>query len=237
MAATVKISSLGYNFYIGDYMLPITPSSISWRSKNQNKTLTLMDYGEINLIKPRGLSEFSFDFDIPVHNNYPFSRKPWGLPDVKINYLRDICNSQKPVWFRIIRFRPGLVGVNYGIMFDTSMRVTIEDWSFTESASNAGDIRNHITLKQYKTYATASVEQPPAAPTEEPAAAATPDRAQDDAPKPSTTYTVKKGDCLYNISKKLLGNGNRWREIWNLNKDKVPDPNKLKVGTVLTIPS
>ena len=32
-----------------------------------------------------------------------------------------------------------------------------------------------------------------------------------------TTYVVKDGDTLWLIAKKLLGNGNRWSEIANLN--------------------
>ena len=35
------------------------------------------------------------------------------------------------------------------------------------------------------------------------------------------TYTVKPGDCLYNISKSTLGDGGRYNEIYSLNKDKL----------------
>lgn len=34
----------------------------------------------------------------------------------------------------------------------------------------------------------------------------------------SKTYTVKKGDCLWNIAKKLYGNGAQWTKIYNANK-------------------
>ena len=34
----------------------------------------------------------------------------------------------------------------------------------------------------------------------------------------SKTYTVKKGDCLWKISKKNLGKASRWKEIYKLNK-------------------
>ena len=30
-------------------------------------------------------------------------------------------------------------------------------------------------------------------------------------------YTVKKGDCLWNIAKTYLGSGTRWQEIAKLN--------------------
>jgi nucleoid-associated protein YgaU len=48
------------------------------------------------------------------------------------------------------------------------------------------------------------------------------------------TYVVEKGDTLYAIAAKVLGNGNRWREIAELNKVK---PEDLKVGMELKLPA
>lgn len=51
------------------------------------------------------------------------------------------------------------------------------------------------------------------------------------------TYTVRPGDSLWIIAKKILGNGARWREIYALNKSTIgPDPNKIKPGQVLRLP-
>lgn len=50
------------------------------------------------------------------------------------------------------------------------------------------------------------------------------------------TYTVKKGDCLWNIAKKYYGKGSEYPKIYNANKDKIKDPNKIYPGQVLTIP-
>lgn len=41
------------------------------------------------------------------------------------------------------------------------------------------------------------------------------------------TYRVQLGDTFVGLSKTYLGDGGRWREIWNMNKDKAPDPNML----------
>ena len=48
-----------------------------------------------------------------------------------------------------------------------------------------------------------------------------------------TTYTVKKGDNLWRIAQKLLGSGNRHKEIKSLNNLK---SDKLQPGQVLKIP-
>ena len=57
-----------------------------------------------------------------------------------------------------------------------------------------------------------------------------------DAPE-VTSYTVKAGDCLWNIAKKYLGKGSRYTEIAELNKDKIKTPNLIFPGQVLTLPA
>jgi nucleoid-associated protein YgaU len=59
-----------------------------------------------------------------------------------------------------------------------------------------------------------------------PAAAAT-------APK---TYTVQSGDTLSQIAKRELGNAGAYMKIFELNKDQLSDPDKIKVGQVLRLP-
>ena len=51
------------------------------------------------------------------------------------------------------------------------------------------------------------------------------------------TYTVQKDDTLQKISKKIFGSYGKWYKLYEANKDKIKNPNILKPGTVLTIPS
>lgn len=55
-------------------------------------------------------------------------------------------------------------------------------------------------------------------------------------PTPAGTYTVKSGDCLWNIAARELGSGKRWKEIYELNKAIVKNPNRIYTGQVLTLP-
>jgi nucleoid-associated protein YgaU len=50
------------------------------------------------------------------------------------------------------------------------------------------------------------------------------------------TYTVKAGDTLGKIAQALLGDGSRWPEIYEANKDQIADPNLIEVGQELVIP-
>ena len=51
------------------------------------------------------------------------------------------------------------------------------------------------------------------------------------------TYTVKAGDTLSKIAKEQLGDANAYNEIFNANRDQLTDPDKIKPGQVLKIPS
>jgi nucleoid-associated protein YgaU len=50
------------------------------------------------------------------------------------------------------------------------------------------------------------------------------------------TYTVQPGDSLSKISKEFYGDANKYMKIFDANKDKLTDPDKVKVGTNLIIP-
>src|SRR5687767_6984277 len=50
------------------------------------------------------------------------------------------------------------------------------------------------------------------------------------------TYTVKAGDTLSEIAKAHLGSAGAYMKIFELNKDQLTDPDKIKPGQVLRLP-
>ena len=56
------------------------------------------------------------------------------------------------------------------------------------------------------------------------------------APAKGKTYTVKAGDTLSAIAKEHLGSANAYMKIFELNKDQLSDPDKIKPGQVLRLP-
>ncbi len=51
------------------------------------------------------------------------------------------------------------------------------------------------------------------------------------------SYTVKAGDTLSKIAKEQFGDANAYMKIFNANTDQLSDPDKIKPGQVLKIPS
>ncbi len=51
------------------------------------------------------------------------------------------------------------------------------------------------------------------------------------------TYTVQSGDTLSKIAREHLGDANAYMKIFEANKDQLSDPDKIKPGQVLKIPT
>jgi len=52
-----------------------------------------------------------------------------------------------------------------------------------------------------------------------------------------TEYTVKKDDTLQKISKKFYDSFSKWPRIYEVNKDVIEDPDRIKSGIVIQIPT
>jgi nucleoid-associated protein YgaU len=49
-------------------------------------------------------------------------------------------------------------------------------------------------------------------------------------------YVTKAGDSLSKIAKAVYGDADRWQEIFEANKGKIQDPDRIPVGLELRIP-
>ena len=49
------------------------------------------------------------------------------------------------------------------------------------------------------------------------------------------TVQVQRGETLWEVARRTLGDGARWKEIYDANRDVISDPNYLVPGTMLTI--
>lgn len=49
-------------------------------------------------------------------------------------------------------------------------------------------------------------------------------------------YVIRQGDSLWKIAEKELGSGHRWKYLYEVNKDRIKNPKKLRAGTAIVIP-
>lgn len=222
---------MAYEVYIDDMLLPLPPQKIPVKYPGQNKSVALINGKEINLVRPPGLAEISIDIVIP-QMDYPSAVWDGSIDDAEdfLERLHDLKESGNPFEFMVIRDGPGR-----NEFFDTNMDVTLEDYKVSDDVKEGFDLAVSVTMKEYKQYGTKIInfklkeeESVPTADEVEPERKGT--------PPPAESYVVQKGDCLWNIAKKKLGNGSRWQEIYNLNRDRISNPNLIQPGWVLTLP-
>lgn len=54
--------------------------------------------------------------------------------------------------------------------------------------------------------------------------------------QPYAQYTLQWGDTYVGLSATYLGDGARWKEIWNLNRAQHPDPDTIYVSQTINMP-
>lgn len=62
------------------------------------------------------------------------------------------------------------------------------------------------------------------------------DTSEPSGPSEAVEYTIEKNDTMQKISKKFYDSYSKWPKIYEANKDRIPDPNRIKPGTTITIP-
>ncbi|WP_019555197.1 hypothetical protein [Propionispira raffinosivorans] len=160
---------MAYYFFLGMTMLPVPPAKMSIKIKNKNKTIDLINEGEVNIIKSAGLTEISFDARLP-NAKYPFANYDTSFADSlsnklmgssfsfkKADYFLDTFKSAKTTQtpMRLVISR---MNSQYRMLWDTNMLVTIEDYAVNEDFADGFDLVVPLKLKQYKPYATKECE-------------------------------------------------------------------------------
>ncbi len=224
---------MAYYFYLGNVLLPIPPSKLELKINNNNKTYDLINYSQINVLKNPGLSSFEFEVVLP-NTKYPFAMYKNNFQNAKyyLGVLENLKVNRSAFQFIVVRKFP-----NGKDIFNTDIKVALEEYTVTDTTDEGFDTKVKIKLKQYKEYSTKKVQvtikqyRPPAV-------TRTVTTNNTAVAKPSgQNYTVKRGNCLWNIAKRFYGNGSKYTTIYNANRDKIKNPNLIYPGQVLWIPS
>ena len=231
---------MAYHVYLGKMLCPIAPSKLQLKISNKNKTVTLINEGEVNVLKQAGLTEISFDLLLP-NVKYPFAVYKEGFVRAKyfLDEIERLKTNKEPFQFIVTRTLP-----DGKMLFDTNMKVSLESYEIKEDVKQGFDVLVSVKLKQYKPYGTkicnVTFDETPKVSVEEQRPTET-----SPAPKENKTYTVQAGDCLWTIAKKFYGDGSKWQKICEANPTVCGKPYTkggvtyvmIYVGDVLVIPT
>jgi len=231
-----------YALYLDGVQFPVVPSDVKLKIKNQNKTITLINDGEVSQLKTPGLTDISFKLLLPQLQRYPFAAYPNGFrrAEYYLGILERLKTGKEPFQFILSR--------TYGrtSLYDTNMTVSLEDYEIQESASYGSDVMVEVKLKQAKipTTKTLDIKVEP-----EGTKTATVEEVRSTVGKKAAeSHTIKSGETLIYIAKAELQDSGRWKELYQLNKEVIESAAKahgesgsrngslIYPGTVLQLP-
>lgn len=202
--------------------IPVLPAKLNVSSPGKNERVTVLELGEVLLLRKKGLRILSWESFFPV------SKAPYTVGQIRdpvsiVQAIQKARDQKSHVRFLIT-----------GTDLDCNLRMGIDSFEYEERSGELGDLYYTIKLYEWKDISPKRIvlpekkEEP--AKTQEPERPGTPEQT-------SKTYTVKSGDCLWNIAKKFYGKGSDYTKIYNANKGKIgSNPNLIYPGQVFTIP-
>lgn len=212
-------ASNGYNFYFKDdddvLTFPITPGELSVKVGSNNKTVTLIGEGDINILKSPSLIEVEFEARFPMRQ-YPYAREYTSF-NTYFKKFEELKEQRKSFRFIVARTTPSGKRT-----WDTNLLVALEDFTLNESADEGDDVLISFKLKQYKDYGVKTLKVS-ATKLSKPTTTSTSKKARstNNKTKSAKTHVVKSGDCLWNIAKKYYGNGSKYTVIYKANKSAI----------------
>lgn len=212
---------LTYNAEKEKIQLPVLPELFQVKNGSNDESVNVVGLGEIIIMQSRPALQFSFSSFFPATKFPGLQVDSVTKPLTLIQKINTWKASKKPIHF---------VATACGV----DLYVTIENFQYSEEGGDPGTYQYSITLKEYREITVRQVK------VNIPKATATVQKSEprvDNTVTPQT-YTVKSGDCLWNIAKKFYGNGAKYTTIYNANKGVIGgNPNLIYPGQVLTIPA
>lgn len=211
---------LTYNAEKEKIQLPVLPSSFQTTNGSNNESMDIAGLGEIVIMQSRPALKFSFSSFFPA-TKFPGIQVTEITPPIEIvAKINEWKASKKPVHF---------IATACGV----DLFATIENFKYSEEGGDPGTYQYTIELKEYREIA---VRQVKIDITGETATVEKSEPRVDNTVQPKT-YTVRSGDCLWNIAKKLYGSGAQYKKIYDANRGIIGgNPNLIYPGQVLTIP-
>ena len=198
-----------------ELVLPVTPAKYFWRHPNAVETVRLDQLGEITLPGGVKMGDCTLEDVLLPAQLYPFCVP--GARAAPYEYLYDL-----EVWSdKAAKLR--------WIVSGTSVNASVILEEITQGEQDGtNDLYVTIVMRQWR-----KPETPVLAVS---GSGAQTDRDTQTGAASARTYTVESGDCLWSIAARQLGDGRRWQEIYDRNRDILSNPHRIYVGQQLRLP-
>ncbi len=219
-----------YRFYLKQgqtqFLFPVTPAKLEVKTDNHNQTVSILNIGEVNILKSKGLDEIRFTALFPNHAySFVMQENQWKPPSAYIQMLQTFQAAKLPVQLTIFRQL-----ADGSLLFADNREMVLEKCSMLEKGGEQGDVWVELLLKEYRR--SQSIAYKPL-PQSQGKGNLMQQTVQRPAKTTEKTYIVKKGDSLWKIAKKELGNGSKYQEI--AKKNHIQNPSLIYPGQVLQL--
>lgn len=202
--------------------LPVNPEEITIRREKQFETINIMSIGEIDFAQGEKVKEITFSSFFPKEYDPSYCRFPDLLdPQEAMNQLTAWAISKQPVRLMITE-----------TIINALVLISAHTTNF--KGGSPGDVYFDLTCRTWREIKVRTAAEMAAAGS---ASAGSAQKSQQDTRPEPLVYTVKSGDTLWAIAKRQYGDGSRYSDIFNANRDVIgPSPHIIKPGQRLVMP-
>lgn len=201
------------------YRIPVNPEEMQVQYKGQVTSADIDKFGEIMHKGKRDAAVVSFSSFFPAKWNKQLcvcSESQFKTPNTWIKWMRALEESSKPCHFVVAG---SALGVNF---YGNVMSFTPK-----EVGGDPGTIQYSVEIKESRTPKVNKIVNKVA--TSNNNSGSRPSNKEN-----PRTYTVKNGDCLWNIAKKYYGSGAQYTKIRDANTDVIQEwANKYHHGNTV----
>lgn len=206
--------------YFDGERLPVNPlDEVTLKIKGNNQQFEIVTLGDVTKLGNRKLIGLELKSLFTDHDY------PWSTPspvDGCVSRIQRIMDSKRTA--RLVIAGDGV---------DINLLCTIDSFSPSRHYGETDECYYTLSLTEYRHYSAKRIR-------------VVQTKLQKSAPKPAAqrqggkpkaqSYTVKDGDCLWNIAKQVYGSGAQYKKIYEANRGKISNPNLIYTGQQLVLP-
>ena len=195
--------------------LPVNPAVLKVTRAGGGHRSEVLALGEVNVLRDARLARLELNFLLPGRGGYSFLATQPMPPDAYVAFFRAAQEGKTP-----LRLVVSGAGVN--------MLVSVEALEATRRAGDHESMDCRLDLLEYRPYGATALKLAEGGAAVTVVSARAPEKEQ------PAVYTVVKGDTLWEIARRLLGDSRRYPELAALNG--IANPNLIFPGQTLTLP-